>query len=325
MPYFARFLAAAALLAFALPVSAQDWPTRPVTLVVPYAAGGGADIAARILAPRMSELLGQNVVVENVTGAGGMNGAARVARAGPDGSVFVIGTMDTHAVNQTFYKNPAYNAAADFTPVALLAELPLLLVVRNDFPASNLEEFLAYAKVNHAKMQYGSAGIGTGTHLACVMLDSAIGSKVTHVPYRGVALALQDLIGGRLDYQCPVAAALIAHIENKTVKPLAILTKNRSPLLPSLPSADEQGLKDFDASAWFAFFLPPRTPAPIARKLHDPTIAALNTPGMADRLKAIAADIVAPERRSPEYLQRYVESEIRKWAAPIKASGINAD
>src|SRR5215203_5815208 len=167
----------ACLVAFIAPGQAQNWPARPVTLVVPYAAGGGADIAARILAPRMSELLSQQVVVENVGGAGGMNGANRVAKAAPDGYQFVIGTMDTHGVNQSFYKNPPYNAATDFTPVVLLAELPLLLITRNDFPANNLQEFLAYAKANHARMQYGSAGIGTGTHLACVMLDAAIGAK----------------------------------------------------------------------------------------------------------------------------------------------------
>jgi tripartite-type tricarboxylate transporter receptor subunit TctC len=318
-------IALACLVALTAPAQAQDWPTRPVTLVVPYAAGGGADIAARILAPRMSELLGQQVVVENVGGAGGMNGANRIAKAAPDGYQFVIGTMDTHGVNQSFYKNPAYNAATDFTPVVLLAELPLLLITRNDFPANNLQEFLAHAKANHARMQYGSAGIGTGTHLACVMLDAAIGARVTHVPYRGVALALPDLIAGRLDYQCPVAAALMSHLEGKTVKPLAILTRNRSAILPDLASAHEQGLTDFDASAWFAFFLPPKTPEPIARKLRDVSIAALTSPGMPERFRKIAADIAAPERRTPEYLQAYVESEIKKWAAPVKASGASAE
>jgi tripartite-type tricarboxylate transporter receptor subunit TctC len=295
------------------PASAQDWPTRPVTMVVPFAAGGPLDTIGRILAQRLSEVLGQQVVVENVGGAGGMTGAARVARAAPDGYQFVLGNVGTHAGNQTFYANPLYNAATDFAPVILVAETALILLARKDLPASSLPEFIAYAKANQATMQYGSGGAGSATHLACELLNAAIGVKVTHVPYRGGAPAMQDLIAGRIDYQCPDTPLAIAQIQARTVRAIAILTRARSPILPDLASAHEQGLTDFEASNWSAFFLPKGTPAPIVQKLHDATVATVETPSAQARLKEIGADLVAPERRSPEYLQKFVESEIEKW------------
>src|SRR5215831_6769291 len=191
-----RFVAVAGLVSLTCiaPAFAQDWPTRPVTMVVPFAAGGPADTVARILAPGLSELLGQQIVVENVGGSGGMTGAARVAKAAPDGYQFVLGNMGTHAANQTFYKTPLYNSASDFTPVMLVAQTPLVLLARKDLPADNLRDFIGYAKANQATMQYGSGGAGSASHLACVLLNSAIGINVTHVPYRGAAPAMQDLI-----------------------------------------------------------------------------------------------------------------------------------
>ena len=185
------------------PALSQEWPTRPVTMVVPFAAGGPADTVGRILAPGLSELLGQQVIIENVGGSGGMTGSSRVAKAAPDGYQFVLGNVGTHAANQTFYKTPLYNAATDFAPVMLIAQTPLVLLARKDLPANNLKEFIAYAKVNQASMQYGSGGAGSASHLACVLLNAAIGINVTHVPYRGAAPAMQDLIAGRIDYQCP--------------------------------------------------------------------------------------------------------------------------
>ena len=189
-----------ALAAAAAPAHAQDWPTRPVTMVVPFAAGGPADTVGRILAPRLAELLGQQIVIENVGGAGGMTGADRVAKAPPDGYQLVLGNLGTHAANQTFYRNPLYNAASDFAPVMLVAETPLVLLARKDLPADTLPQFAAYAKANRDKMQYGSGGAGSASHLACVLLNAAIGVDVTHVPYRGAAPAMQDLIAGRIDY-----------------------------------------------------------------------------------------------------------------------------
>jgi tripartite-type tricarboxylate transporter receptor subunit TctC len=307
------------------PVAAQDWPLRPVTMVVPFAAGGGADVMGRILAQRLSELLRQQVIVEDVTGAGGMTGTNRVARAAPDGYTLALGSVGTHAYNQTLYKKPLYNAATDFAPVALIAETPQVLVARKDLPAGNLREFIAYAKAHQAAMQYGSAGTGSPTHLACSLLNAVAGIEVTHIPYRGAAPTMQDLIAGRIDYQCPNTTVALPQIEAGTIKAIAILTRERSPILPDLASAYEQGLTDFEASIWYAFFLPKGTPAAIVGKLHDATLATMETPSVQTRLKEIGATVMAPERRSPEYLQRFVESEIAKWAAPIKAANITGE
>ena len=296
-----------------------------MTMVIPFSAGGPADTVGRILVPRLSELLGQQVIIENVGGSGGMTGSSRVARATPDGYQFGLGNVGTHAANQTFYKAPLYNAATDFAPVMLIAQTPLVLLARKDLPANNLLEFIAYAKAHQSSMQYGSGGAGSASHLACVLLNAAIGITVTHVPYRGAAPAMQDLIAGRIDYQCPDTPIAIAQIESKTVKAIAILTRDRSPSLPDQASAHEQGLINFDASNWFALFLPKSTSAAIVQKLNAATLATVNTPAVKVRMQEIGADLTADDRRSPDYLQKFVETEIEKWAGPIKASGVSMD
>ena len=323
----ARQLAAAALavLACSAPALSQQWPSRPMTMVVPFAAGGPADSVGRILAPQLSELLGQQVVIENVGGSGGMTGSARVARAAPDGYQFVLGNVGTHAASQTFYKSPLYNAATDFAPVALIAQTPLVLLARKDLPADNLAQFIAYAKAHQLSMQFGSGGAGSASHLACVLLNAAIGVTVTHVPYRGAAPAMQDLIAGRIDYQCPDTPIAIAQIAHGTIKAIAVLTRERSPGLPDAPTAHEQGLVDFDAANWFALFLPKGTPATVAEKLNAAALATIDTAAVKLRMQEIGADLPAPERRSRQYLQNFVESEIEKWAGPIKASGVSMD
>ena len=196
-----------------------------MTFVVPFAAGGSPDVVARILAPRLSELLGQQVIVENVGGAAGMNGVSRVAKAAPDGYQFVVGSVSTHAINQTLFKKPMYNAVSDFTPVILLAEIPLILITRKDLPANNLEEFIAYLRLNHSKMQYGSVGAGSINHLSCALLYASLNIKVVHVPYRGGGQSIQDLISGRIDFQCPLTPVAIQQIEGGQVKAIAILSK----------------------------------------------------------------------------------------------------
>jgi tripartite-type tricarboxylate transporter receptor subunit TctC len=280
---------------------------------------------ARILGARLSEILGQQVVIENVGGGGGMNGAYRVARAAPDGYQFVLGGTDTFAQSQTLYKKPPYNAVTDFVPVALMVEQPFLVVARNDLPAGNLAEFIAYTKANQAKMQYGSAGPASGSNLTCTYLNSAIGATVTPVPYRGAPEGLQDLIAGRIDYYCPIIAAAVGQIRNNTMKAIAILSRNRSPTLPTLASAHEQGLIDFEANYWNAFFLPKGTPAPIVQRLHDAAVATIDTPSVQERLKVFGLTVVAPDRRSPDYLAQFVTSEIKKWSDPVKASGVSLD
>jgi tripartite-type tricarboxylate transporter receptor subunit TctC len=318
-------LSLVAHLPFVGPVTAQEWPSRPLTMVVPFAAGGGADLLGRILAPPLSELLGQPVTIENVGGGGGMTGSLRVSRAAPDGYQLVLGTTGTHAQNQSLYKNPLYHAVTDFTPVALVAEQPILLIARKDFPAGNLVDFIAYARANQEKMQFGSAGTGSGVHLACVLLNAAIGVNIIHVPYRGTAPAMQDLIAGRIDYQCPVITPVVPQIQNDLVKAIATLTKKRTPILPNLATAQEQGLSDFEAYIWFAIFLPKGAPTDIAHKLQRAVTAAENLPAVQERLKDIGAAPIAPERQTPEYLAAFVEREVAKWAAPIRASGISVD
>ena len=318
-------VALAVVIATAPSADAQSWPTSALTLVVPFAAGGPMDAIGRIMTPRVAELLGQPVVVENVSGAGGMSGAMRVAKAAPDGYQFVLGNIGTHAENQTLYKHPLYDAASDFAPVALIAETPLVLIARNDLPADDLPQFMAYARANQARMQFGSGGAGSATHIACALLNAAIGIGPTHVPYRGGAPALQDLMAGRIDYMCLDTPLAIAQIEAHTVKAIAILTRGRSPSLPALASAHERGLKDFEASNWCGFFLPRGTPAAIVQRLHDATVAAMETPAVQAQLQRIGATVVTPERRSSAYLQDFVVHEIARWAAPIKASGVSLD
>jgi tripartite-type tricarboxylate transporter receptor subunit TctC len=305
------------------PAAAQVWPNRPLTMVVPFAAGGGTDVLGRIVGRRLSEVLGQQVIIENVGGAGGMVGSARVVKAAPDGYQFVLGSR-ADAINQTLYKTPLYNFATDLVPVVLIADQPTLLVARKDFPAGNLQEFIAYAKANQATMQMASAGAGSTGHLDCMLLNAAIGINVTHVPYRGGGPAMQDLIAGRIDYFCTLSATAKQQIEGQLVKAIAILSRDRSSMLPELASAQEQGL-NFEASTWFGFFFPKGTPEPIIQRLHDATVAAMDTPSVQERLKEVGAVTVVPERRSPGYLQKFVTSEIEKNAAPIKAAGIAMD
>jgi tripartite-type tricarboxylate transporter receptor subunit TctC len=313
------------LLLLLLPASAQEWPSRPITLVVSFAAGSGDDLLARILSPALSELLGQQIVVENVGGAGGMSGVNRVAKAAPDGYQVILGGTGTFAANQTLYKHPLYNALTDFEPVALMTEQPMALIVRNELAVDTLQQFTAYAKVNQTKMQFGSGGPGSATHLACVLLNSAIGVNVTHVPYRSAAMAIQDVIGGRLDYLCPIVSTAIAQIEGRQVKPVALLSKRRSAVFPALATAQEQGLADFDAYMWNGLFVPKGTPQSIVKKLHDATVAALERASVQEKITEMGGAVVAPERRSPEYLRQFVEREIAKWAAPIRATGLSMD
>jgi tripartite-type tricarboxylate transporter receptor subunit TctC len=317
----------AAALACALlsgsPVGAESWPARPLTMVVPFAPGGGTDVLGRIVGRRLSEILAQQVIIENVGGAGGMVGSARVAKAAPDGYQFVLGSR-ADAINQTLYKNPLYNFATDLAPVVLIADQPTLLVTRKDLPAADLREFVAYARANQARMQMGSAGAGSTGHLDCMLLNAAIGISVTHVPYRGGGPAMQDLIAGRIDYFCTLSATARQQLDGNLIKAIAILSRDRSAMLPDLASAREQGL-DFEATTWFGFFFPKGTPEPVIQKLHDATVAAMDTPSVQERLKDVGAVTVAPERRSPAYLQKFVLSEIEKNAAPIRAAGLAMD
>jgi tripartite-type tricarboxylate transporter receptor subunit TctC len=314
-----------ALLAFTASSAAQDYPAKPVTMIIPFAAGGPTDVLGRVMAQRMSELLGQQVVVENVGGAGGMTGSKRVADAAPDGYSIVLGTVGTHAQSQSLYKKPLYNAETDFSPVALIAELPIVLITRKDLSVSNLQEFIAYAKANQGKMQYGSAGAGSATHLGCVLLNHLIGVDVIHVPYRGTGPAMQDLQGGRIDYLCEIVSTAKPQIDGGTVKAMAIMSKTRSTALPDVATGAEQGLPNLEAYTWNAVFLPKGASPEVVNKLHDVIVQAMKTPAVRDRLEGLGAVIVPEDRAAPQYLARFVKSEIEKWAGPIKASGVTVE
>jgi tripartite-type tricarboxylate transporter receptor subunit TctC len=320
--YGMQIVLAAVLIACGV-ARAEDWPTRPITLVVPYPAGGPTDVVGRLFAQQMSETLGRPIVVENIGGAGGMIGASRVAHAAPDGyQVLFVGSAMTNS--QLLYKKPLFNSVTDFAPVGLLTRQSLVLIARKDAPFDGLQSFIRYVKANKTA-SFGSAGTGSSTHLGCVMLNLAIDANVTHVPYRGVAPAMQDLIGGRIDYYCTLIPDAIPQVQGGAIKGIAMLSRSRSQMLPHLPTADEQGLANFDVADWYGLFLPKGTPASIVQKLHDVAVASLDTPSFRDRLHSLGVEVVAPERRSPEYLASFLKDEIAKWTAPIKASGITVD
>jgi tripartite-type tricarboxylate transporter receptor subunit TctC len=316
---------AVAVLAVVAGARAQDWPTRPVTMVVPFAAGGPVDVLGRILAQYLTEVIGKQVIVDNVPGGGGMSGSLRVSQAAPDGHTFVLGSIGTHALNQTLSRKPLYNAATDFAPVALIADVGLVLIARKDLPIDDLAQFIAYAKANQAKMQFGSGGAGTSSHIGCVLLNQTIGVDTMHIPYRGGGPAMADLVAGRVDYVCNIASTVGQAIEAKQVKAIAALTRERSPILPDLPTAHEQGLAGFEAYTWNAVLLPKGTPSALVTRLNEALVTVMDNPAFRERLHTLGLLVVAPERRSPAYLRAFVESEIEKWAAPIKASGAKED
>ncbi|HKS62897.1 MAG TPA: tripartite tricarboxylate transporter substrate binding protein, partial [Xanthobacteraceae bacterium] len=256
---------------------------------------------------------------------GGVIGATRVINAKPDGYTMLLGTVGTHAYNQWIYKKRRYDAVGDFTPVTLFSEQPMVLEVRKDLPANTFADFITLVKKDGGKMQYGSAGAGTTTHLACALLNARLGANVTHVPYRGSAPATNDLIGGQIDYVCGNIGAAIALIKGKQVKALAMLSKERSALMPDLPTPHEMGIADYDVTTWTAFFLPKGASQEIVAKLVEVTQAAMETPAIRTRMHEIGVTGVTKDRQTPEYLAKYVSEEIARWEGPIKAAGLQVD
>jgi len=305
--------------------NAQKYPDRAMMMVIPFAAGGPTDVLGRVVGARMSELLGQQVVIENVGGAGGMTGSRRVADARPDGYTFGIGTVGTHAQGQTLYKKPLYNSMTDFEPVALLAEVPILLAVRKDLPAKNFQEFVSYVKENQKKMQFGSAGAGSATHLGCVLLNHVLGVDVTHIPFKGTGPAMGELHAGRIDYMCEIMSTAKPHVDSGSIRALAIFSAERSKALPDVPTAEEQGTKGIIAYTWNAIFLPKGTPKEIVGRLNKAAVEAIGTPAVAQKLAGLGATVATGDQTTPDYLAKLVKSEIEKWAGPIKASGVSVD
>lgn len=302
------------------PPASPSWPTRPVTLVVAYAAGGPVDTLARIIAARMSELLSQQIVVENVGGAGGMVGSARVAKAAPDGYTILFASSGAMAQIPNLYKRPAYNPVTDFSPIALLTDSPRVLIARPDLPAKDYAEFVAWVK-SHPNVRYGSSGVGAGGHVCALLLESAYGVKMTHIPYRGAGPAMQDLLGGRLDFMAEQVSTAAPLIAAGTVKAFAVLGPDRLPAFGQLPAAPDIGLPDLDCGSWSALMAPKGTPEPIIRKLAEVGNEAIESPAVRARFSDIGVVVVAKNRRTTEYLADFVPKEIARWAAPIAASG----
>ena len=316
--------AMAAVLAVSGHAVAQTYPARAMTMVIPFAAGGPTDVLGRIVAARMSEILGQQIIAENVPGGGGQVGSKRVADAPPDGYLMGLGTVGTHAQGQTLYKKPLYNSATDFTPVVLIADLPIVLVARKELPVKDFREFADYVRKNHAKMSYGTGGTGAAPHLGCILLNHTLGTDITHVPYRGSAPAMQDLMGGRIDFTCAGITTAKPLIDANSLKGLAVFSDVRSPAMPDLPTAAEQGAK-VEAYTWNAIFLPRGAPDAVVRTLNAAAREAMTTLAVRDRLAGLGAQVVRDDQATPEYLGRFVRSETEKWAGPIKASGVSID
>jgi tripartite-type tricarboxylate transporter receptor subunit TctC len=303
--------------------SAQDYPARNMTLVVPLVAGGSADVVGRLLAQSMSELLGRTIVVENVSGAGGMIGASRVAKAPPDGYQILLGTLGAQALSQTLYRAPLYDSIRDFEPVGLAVDVPMILQVKKGFPADKPLAVIEYLKANRSEVSYGSPGAGTSNHLACVRFNAAIGIDATHVPYRAAAELFGDMIAGRLDYWCLTTTAAAPMIQANHAKTILAFSRQRLEMLPNVPTASEAGLANLEAGTWFGLFLPKGSQASVVRILNDALGKTLEKSEIQAKLRETGATVVTRDRRSPEYLSHFVASEVDKWRGPIKASGIS--
>jgi tripartite-type tricarboxylate transporter receptor subunit TctC len=300
--------------------AAQDYPARPVTIIVPFAAGGPADITGRIVADIFSRHLNQKFVVENVGGAGGTIGALRAARAAPDGYTILSGHLGTNALAPAFYPNLGYDPQKDFEPIGLSAEYPELLVVRKDFPANNLKEFVAYAKANAEKLNPGHAGLGSVSYIGCLLLNSAIGIKPTMVPFTGTAPVLTAMLAGQIDYECDPVLGTLSQVRAGAVKALAVAAKKRSPMLPDVPTSYEQGLSAFDCAPFYAVFVPSGTPQSVIDKLSDALNKGLSEESVQKRLAELGADIVEPARRGPKPLADLIKSESARLMPILKSA-----
>jgi tripartite-type tricarboxylate transporter receptor subunit TctC len=299
---------------------AQDYPARPVTIIVPFAAGGPADITGRIVADIFSRHLNQKFVVENVGGAGGTLGALRAARAAPDGYTILSGHLGTNALAPAFYPNLGYDPQKDFEPIGLSAEYPELLVVRKDFPANNLSEFVAYAKSNAGKLNAGHAGLGSVSYIGCLLLNAAIGIKPTMVPFTGTAPVLTAMLAGEIDYECDPVLGTLSQVRAGAVKALAIAARKRSPMLPDVPTSHEQGLPEFDCAPFYGVFVPSGTPQSVMEKLADALDKGLSEESVQKRLADLGADIVEPSRRGPKPLADLIRSETARLMPILKAA-----
>jgi tripartite-type tricarboxylate transporter receptor subunit TctC len=316
-------LALAAVLAS--PAAARGaYPERPITMIVPFAAGGPTDVIARIVAEHMSRTLGQQVVIENVTGAGGTTGIARAAQAAPDGYTIAMGHMGTHGAAPAVYPDIKYDPVKDFAPVGLAAGTPIVIVAKKDFPAKNLKEFLGVLKTGSEKLNEAHAGVGSVSFTTCALFNSLAGAKPTRVTYRGTGPALNDLVAGQVDYMCDQIVNLVPQIQAGTIKAYAVALPQRSPALPDVPTTKEAGMPDFQVSAWNAVFAPKGTSPEIVKKLNAALVKAVEDPATSKRILDLGGDLSNKEARTPEGLRKLVESEVARWNKVLKQTGAPA-
>ncbi|MDX2205642.1 MAG: tripartite tricarboxylate transporter substrate-binding protein [Hyphomicrobiaceae bacterium] len=322
---YRRLFAAVAFIGLAAPWGAsfaQGFPSRQITIVVPFAAGGPSDTMARLVAEAVGTQTGSRVIVENMAGAGGTTGSAKVAHAEPDGHTLVFGNIGTHAANVGLYKKLPYDPATDFEPVAIVANVPLVLSVRNSHPAKTLAEFVAQAKASPGTLNYGSAGVGSASHLGCLLLDAAIGARSRHVPYRGVGPALNDLVAGQIDFVCDQTITMMPQIQGGTIRPLATLSARRLAALPELPTLAEAGISDVEVEVWNAIFAPKGTPREITARLFEMIAAGLAEGGARKRFIDLGSVIPPRELAGPEVLRALVVREVARWRAGLLAAGV---
>lgn len=300
------------------PALAQNYPTKPITMIVPFAAGGPTDIVARIAAEPMSRLLGQQVIIENVAGAGGTTGITRGAAAAPDGYTIMMGHMGTHGAAPALYPNLKYNPAADFAPVGVAAGTPIIIVGSTKLPATDLKGFIDWAKKQGDKANHAHAGVGSVSHSTGILLNSILGTKPTFIPYTGTGPALNDMLSGQVDYMTDQIVNLVGQINAGTVKAFAIATPKRSPALPNLPTTKEAGLDGYEVSAWNAVFAPKGTPQAIVTRLSDALSKALDDANARKRLDDLGAVIPEGAERGADALQKLVVSEVARWTPVLK-------
>ena len=314
----------ALLLAWAVPINAcaEAYPTKPIRFVVPYPAGGPLDTVARLLAQKVSESVKQPVIVDNKPGAGGNIGADAVAKSAPDGYTILMGAVATHAINPSLYASIPYDPVRDFAPITQIASTPNVLVVNPSIPAGNVREFIAYAKANPGKLNFGSGSSGSAGHLAGELFKSLAGIDMTHVPYKGAAPAMQDLVGGQIQLMFDNLASALGQVRAGKVKALAVTTAQRSSLAPELPTIAESGLPGFDISTWFGLFAPAATPRDVLERLHAEFTRALASPDVRERMLNLGAE---PVGSTPAEFAAYIGSEARKYARLVKASGAKSD
>jgi tripartite-type tricarboxylate transporter receptor subunit TctC len=304
----------------AAPVSAQTFPSRPITMIVPFSAGGPTDVTARIVAEHMSRTLGQQIIIENVIGAGGTTGSVRAMRAAPDGYTVEMGQLGTHAASVAVYPNLAYKPDADFAPVGLVVDQAVLIIARKDFPADDLKGFLAQLKANFDKLNMAHAGIGSITHFSCLMLNALVGAKPTMVPFNGSAPAINALVGGQVDYMCDPISDIVQQIEAGTIKVYATGTAKRSAALPNVPTTTEAGLPEFAVSAWYGLFAPKATPQPVLDTLTAALDKALDDDTVRKRLSGLGCDIPDKGKRGQVALASLVKAEIARWTPIIRSA-----